>query len=327
MTSKVMRRIGKRTVTSVAAAAVLCFSSGVARGQSIDVGDAEGEAGSQVTFEVSWSAGESGASGLTVDIGFGDHPIDVANNKPACTFSDEVKAVKDSSSFSFRPPQCTVGSTCAAARAGIISFNPDNNPLPVPEGVIYSCTFTIPSEAQENDEFEFTIDLASYIVPDGTETDVTAASSGGVVRVAVPPPGTFEATETPTPTFTAAAPSSPTNTPPAVAVLAADISAADTTIPLTDASSFPISGRATIGDETITYTGKSGNSLTGAQRGEDAQPHEAGAPVEFVEVYVPTGGGGGGGGGCQIAAPAASKSAWVLFLPAAMLVWRRRRTR
>ncbi len=248
MASKVMRRIGQGTAASVVAAAVLCFSSGVARAQSIDVGDAEGEAGSQVTFEVSWSAGDSGGSGLTVDIGFGGHPIDVANNKPACTFSDAVKAVKEASSFSFRPAGCTVGSTCTAFRAGIISFNPDNNPLPVPEGVIYSCTFTIPSEAQEGDRFEFTVDAASYIVPDGTERDITEASNGGVVTVIIPPPPPT-ATNTP----------EPTNTP------------------------LPTSTR-----------------VPGGEDDDD---------------------------GCQIISPAQSNAGWVLLIPAALLLWMRRRGR
>ena len=49
--------------------------------------------------------------------------------------------------------------------------------------------------------------------------------------------------------------------------LAANISATDTTITLVDASDFPDSGEIIIGEERITYTGKSGNSLTGCTRG------------------------------------------------------------
>ncbi len=192
----------------IRAIALVALAAGPALAQAIRVLDAQGEAGSQVALQVSWEAGGSGASGLTVDIGFDGHPIDVANNKPACTFTDAVRSVKEASSFSFRPPGCTVGTTCTAFRAGIISFNPDNNPLPVPEGVIYTCIFTIPADATPGQEFAFSVNKASFIVPTGAETDVTAASRGGVVRVVAPPP-------TDTPTATLAPPTFTPTIPPA----------------------------------------------------------------------------------------------------------------
>jgi hypothetical protein len=71
------------------------------------------------------------------------------------------------------------------------------------------------------------------------------------------------------------------------ATLATSISATDTTLTLVDASSFPSSGdvsiaRAGFASEEISYTGKSGNQLTGATRGikgTTAAAHSAGAPV------------------------------------------------
>jgi cysteine-rich repeat protein len=83
-------------------------------------------------------------------------------------------------------------------------------------------------------------------------------------------------TATRTPTFT------PTALPSAV--LAADIGAAETVIPLDDATRFPNTGAVRIDGETIFYSGKSGNSLTGAARGPEARPHGAGAAVEFVAL-------------------------------------------
>lgn len=52
--------------------------------------------------------------------------------------------------------------------------------------------------------------------------------------------------------------------------LSSGIDAVVTTIPLTDASAFPASGDVVINSEVISYTGKSGNNLTGATRGANS---------------------------------------------------------
>lgn len=52
-----------------------------------------------------------------------------------------------------------------------------------------------------------------------------------------------------------------------LSTLTDNIDAEDATIPLTDASAFPSSGTVQIDQEQITYTGVSGNSLTGCTRG------------------------------------------------------------
>ena len=62
--------------------------------------------------------------------------------------------------------------------------------------------------------------------------------------------------------------------------LNADITAAATSLTLVDASAFPASGTIGIDSEKITYTGKSGNSLTGLTRGASsttATAHKKGA--------------------------------------------------
>jgi hypothetical protein len=64
--------------------------------------------------------------------------------------------------------------------------------------------------------------------------------------------------------------------------LAAGISSIDAAILLTDASAFPLSGTILIDQEQIAYTGKQGNTLTGASRGANgtvAAPHAQGAAV------------------------------------------------
>ena len=63
------------------------------------------------------------------------------------------------------------------------------------------------------------------------------------------------------------------------------ISAADTTITVTDAIPFPTKGTIAIDQEQISYTGKDGNTLSGAVRGASGTApvaHAAGAAVTFV---------------------------------------------
>jgi hypothetical protein len=70
--------------------------------------------------------------------------------------------------------------------------------------------------------------------------------------------------------------------------LKSDISDSDTTIELSDASRLPASGSVWIDDEKVSYTGKSGNSLTGCTRGvsDSAASHSRGAEVvEHKDQY------------------------------------------
>jgi hypothetical protein len=67
--------------------------------------------------------------------------------------------------------------------------------------------------------------------------------------------------------------------------LAADINATDTSIALTEKAPLPASGMIMIDEERIIYTGKQGNTLTGAIRGANgtvAAAHAAGAAVAFI---------------------------------------------
>ncbi len=68
--------------------------------------------------------------------------------------------------------------------------------------------------------------------------------------------------------------------------LARNISATDTTIPLSDTSQLETVGTIVIEGESIDYAGKQGNNLTGAVRGSGgttAAPHNAGAQVQVPE--------------------------------------------
>lgn len=61
----------------------------------------------------------------------------------------------------------------------------------------------------------------------------------------------------------------------ACSTLDGEISSSETTITLADATDFPASGEVLIGSEQITYSGKSGNDLTGATRGASQTQEKA----------------------------------------------------
>jgi len=71
--------------------------------------------------------------------------------------------------------------------------------------------------------------------------------------------------------------------------LASSINTSVTTLTIASASSFPTSGRVVIGSEIITYTGVSGNTLTGLTRGAlgtTAASHSSGATVIDAAGYA-----------------------------------------
>ena len=70
--------------------------------------------------------------------------------------------------------------------------------------------------------------------------------------------------------------------------LTSDITDADTTINVEDASGFPSSGKIRVGDEIITYTGTTATSFTGCSRGtygSFASAHSKGEPVSTLMIY------------------------------------------
>ena len=195
----------------------------------------------------------------------------------------------------------------------------------------------------------------TYTDGDFNDTDVTTAVIAATVAGGGPSPtptNTIEvplASPTPTPTQVVAPKSTPTTKPAATATatkatpgagtatptkaaatstLSGDLTATATTITLADASSFPNSGTVLIGSELISYTGKSGNQLTGATRGVNsttATTHSSGAPVSLASTPAtcPT---CEDDDGCQIGARGHG-GAWLLLIPAIGLLVVRRRSR
>ena len=69
-------------------------------------------------------------------------------------------------------------------------------------------------------------------------------------------------------------------------ILAEDITKTQDTITLADASSFPSTGTIRIMEEQVTYTGKSGNSLTGCTRGANGTTARSHKKTIFVEKHL-----------------------------------------
>lgn len=209
MVSNVMRRIA--CVSGLAIASSLLTSASVSA-QVVTVNEASGAPGSTVEVVVNFAGEGSGASASNVDLGFeAGNPIDAAAGNPDCTVNPDI--MKESTAFRFRPSGCTHGVDCTQARAGVISFNPANNATPIPDGVMFTCRFTIPSDAAIGDDFPINVDAASAVFPDGSEDDITAVSSGATINVVAVPTATSTpvdptATSTPTRTNTPV----PTNT-------------------------------------------------------------------------------------------------------------------
>jgi hypothetical protein len=212
MVLNLKRICGSRALSLAAAAALLGMGSSVAHAQSVQVSCPTGAAGQTVQLAVAFTAAATNtATGLTIDVGFSGHPVGVASNKPDCIYDPALKSIKSGSGFSFRPAGCTVGTNCSAVRAGIIDFG-DNNATLIPTGALYTCNFTIPEGSAEGSTFQFTVDKASFIIPDGTETDITSASTGCSVNVGAAASPTPTATSTPAVTATHT-PVPGTNTP------------------------------------------------------------------------------------------------------------------
>lgn len=69
-------------------------------------------------------------------------------------------------------------------------------------------------------------------------------------------------------------------------ILTEDITETQDTITLADASSFPSTGTIRIMEEQVTYTGKSGNSLTGCTRGANSTTARSHKKTIFVEKHL-----------------------------------------
>jgi hypothetical protein len=199
-------------------AAVSLIGFGSAQAQFVTIGNASGAAGSTVEVVVSFTGEGSGASAANIEMGNpATTPINVRENgNPDCAVNPDIN--KGNSSFRFRPRNCTTGTDCDTVLIAIISLDEEFNGVPIPDGPIATCNFTIPGAASPGISFDFPVNLAEAIFagPPATSEDVTAASSGGVVNVVDVPTAT-STPDVPTPTNTPTRTNTPRATDTAVA--------------------------------------------------------------------------------------------------------------
>ena len=211
---------GLQTATAVATFCGVVAAATMVRAISVDVGTAQGPAGTTVSFDVSLSGISAPQSVIAFvnQIGFdAGTPIAArADGKPDCALKAGI--LKENTGFAFLPRNCVVGTNCTSVNALVISFNPNTTRTPLPNGPIYSCRFAIPAVAATGATFALTNVGATVTDPNNVDIDVTAMSHSGRITVGGPsvtPTRTSTPTRTVTPTFTPTRTYTPTPTPTA----------------------------------------------------------------------------------------------------------------
>ena len=178
-----------RRVTRIQLAAGIAVVVGVssypvlARAASVDIGRAEGEAGTTVSFDVSLRGGGGKIVATVNQISF-DAAAEVdttADGKPDCSLNPALP--KEHTGFAFQPRNCAPGASCTSMKAVVISLNPSTAKLPIPDGPLYTCRFTIPDTGAPGKVFSLTTVRAVVTESDNTDIDVTGQSQNGMVRV------------------------------------------------------------------------------------------------------------------------------------------------
>ena len=211
---------GLRTATAVAIFWGVVAAATVVHAISVDVGTAQGPAGTIVSFDVSLSGISAPQSVVAFanQIGFEARTPIVAraDGKPDCALKAGI--LKENTGFAFQPANCVVGTSCTSVKAAVLSFNPNTTRTPLANGPIYSCRFAIPAGAAIGATFALTNVGATVTDPNSVDTDVTAMSHSGGITVGGPsvtPTRTSSPTRTVTPTFTPTRTYTPTPTPTA----------------------------------------------------------------------------------------------------------------
>jgi MYXO-CTERM domain-containing protein len=220
-----------RLGSGIVALSVVTFAAVAANAQTVDIGNANGAAGSTVQFTSTLNGAGDMVVGITQRVDFTvdststvTHVPPNSNNKPDCTFSQEIQDTKHNSSFNYFPAGCDPTATdpsvgCTRINVTVVDLG-DNAKTPINDGVIYTCNFAIPGDATMS--FNLVNSRSQITKPNNQTVDVTGNSTSGVVTVGGPPPVTNTPTQTvqvPTNTPTVGQPTNtptvgqPTNTP------------------------------------------------------------------------------------------------------------------
>jgi len=325
-------------------------------GALISIGSADPMTNPTVTIEVSMTTDDASVGGMQNDIIFDSAIVNLAmasacRINPAiglfpsgmdCTVDASVGPCKNLNSVIQNCPGgdgCPDGAsaTTKVFRAIIAATAAPNN-NPIPDGLLYTCNFTVVSAAG----LPTALTGENVVVSDPVGTRLESVISSGSIGPVGPPPATATPTNTgvtpPTPTNTSVTPPTPTNTSvvspttgatatateetpdECSSALAAATTATDVAITLVNGDCFPTGGGTIqLGTSTVRgYTERVSNQLFLTQPVGSIFP--AGTVVTLLR------GGGDDDDGCHINAKATSSHGWLLLIPAlALLALRRRR--
>ena len=123
----------RRGASAVAALAMVAFTAAAGHAASIDIGTAEGPAGSVVTIDVSIRTMGATVEGTQNRIDF-DRETPIAANEdgdPDCAVNPAID--KDGTAFRFQPLDCDPELDCTGVRVFVLSLVSTD---PIPDGAV-----------------------------------------------------------------------------------------------------------------------------------------------------------------------------------------------
>src|SRR5262249_42333742 len=137
---------------ALATGGLLAIPAGAAHAAiAVNIGSASGQPGGTVSFDVTLTGTGSTeleqAAAVTVEIGFDTStPVNAnGSGKPDCTLNPSI--TKPNTGFAYQPRNCMVGTSCTEVKGAVISLDPNSATTPIPDGVLFTCKFTIASGA------------------------------------------------------------------------------------------------------------------------------------------------------------------------------------
>jgi hypothetical protein len=158
----------------------------------------EGGPDETVDVEVRLTTNGNLVAGAQLDIEFpAAVPVESrGDSRPNCTVNPDIN--KNGTSFAYVPFLCSPGIDCLAVRALVLSLS---NVDPIPDGLLFTCRFRIPSGAEIDTIYPLPVANLGASDPDGFSLPLVGA--GGSIVVVEGTADTPTATPTPTPTATA----------------------------------------------------------------------------------------------------------------------------
>jgi len=299
-------------LATTAVSGVVTVGGGPSTPVVIHVGSGSGAQGSTATFDVTLESGVD-VAGTQNDIAFEPKtriPLNDEGN-PDCTVNPDIR--KTATSFAYLPAGCTPATDCVGIRAIVLSLT---NVTVIPNGArLYSCNVAIAADATDG-MHPLACTNANASDPQGGQLE-TSCTNGSITvgGVILPTPTTTPATGIATMTATAL----PT-TPSVTATATVGTPGATGTVTVTRTVGTPVA------TGTVTRTGGATGTVTrtvGTPGATNTVTRTSGVstPTTKPTARVLE------DDGCAVVSPTDASNGWMLLLPAAMLLWVRRRTR